>query len=120
MGYLYIFITVILTAYGQLILKWRLDQLQNVPVNYLDKTIFFLKCLLDPYILSSFVAAFLASLTWMATLKEFELSKAYPFMNLSLVLVILISFLLFKETITTPKILGCVLIIAGVVLASKG
>jgi drug/metabolite transporter (DMT)-like permease len=119
MGYVYIFTTILLTVYGQLILKWRLDQIHDIPKGLLDKAFFFTKSLLDPYIFSSFLSAFFASLTWMATLKEFELSKAYPFMNLSLVFVVLLSFFIFHENFSTYKIIGCILIIVGVLLVSK-
>lgn len=119
MGYLYIFLTVLLTVYGQIILKWRLNQLDALPDFFIDKLWFLIRSLLDPYIFSSFFSAFLASLAWMAALKEFELSKAYPFMSLSFVCVLVLSFLLFKETISIQKIIGSILIVGGVLLVSK-
>jgi multidrug transporter EmrE-like cation transporter len=119
MGYLYIFLTVILTVYGQVILKWRLNQTAALPELFLDKIFFLIRSLFDPYIFSSFFSAFLASLAWMAALKEFELSKAYPFMSLSFVCVLIISFWLFKETVSVEKVIGSVLIIVGVLLLSK-
>jgi len=119
MGYFYIFLTIILTVYGQIILKWRLNQLDALPELFLGKLIFLIKSLFDPYIFSSFFSAFLASLAWMAALKEFELSKAYPFMSLSFVGVLIISYWLFKETISVQKVLGSILIIVGVILVSK-
>ncbi len=119
MGYAYIFLTIILTVYGQIILKWRLDQIHDIPENAIEKIVFFIKSLFDPYIFSSFLSAFFASLSWMATLKEFELSKAYPFMNLSLVFVVILSYFIFHETLSVFKIVGCVLIIVGVLLVSK-
>lgn len=119
MGYIYIFCTVLLTAYGQLILKWRLNQWEHIPEGQLDKMIFFAKSLFDPYIFSSFLSAFIASLTWMGALKEIELSKAYPFMNLSLLLVVLLSLFLFREPVSMNKVIGCACIALGVFLVSK-
>ena len=119
MGYFYIFLTVALTVYGQIILKWRLNQLEELPELFFDKLIFLLRSLFDPYIFSSFFSAFLASLAWMAALKEFELSKAYPFMSLSFVCVLILSYLLFKETVSTQKIIGSILIIVGIIIVSK-
>ena len=118
MGYFYIFLTLIFTVYGQLILKWRLNSL-ILPQNIVDQILFLLKSIFDPYIFSSFFSAFLASITWMLALKEFELSKAYPFMSLSFVLVLLISFLFLKESISVQKIFGCILIIVGIIVISK-
>lgn len=119
MGYVYISLTVLLTAYGQLILKWRLNQMQALPDNFMEKLSFLLRAVFDPYIFSSFFSAFIASLTWMAALKEFELSKAYPFMSLSFVCVLFFSYFLFRETISTQKIVGTVLIVLGIIIVSK-
>lgn len=119
MGYFYIFLTIILTVYGQIVLKWRLNQLDALPELFTAKLAFLLKAVFDPYIFSSFFSAFLASLAWMAALKEFELSKAYPFMSLSFVFVMVLSYWLFKESVSTQKIIGSVLIVAGIYLVSK-
>lgn len=119
MGYLYILFTVLLTVYGQIVLKWRLNQLEDLPEIFIDKLLFLIKWVFDPYIFSSFFSAFLASLTWMAALKEFELSKAYPFMSLSFVFVLILSYWIFKETISVQRIVGSILIIVGILLVSK-
>ena len=118
MGYLYIFLTIILTAYGQVILKWRLNQLGGLPEGF-DKWIFLIKSIFDPFIFSSFFAAFLASLTWMAALSKFQLSYAYPFMSLSFLFVLLLSFIFLNEALTLQKVLGIVLVIIGLVIASR-
>ena len=76
--------------------------------------------LVDPVVLSSFGAAFLASLAWMAALTRFELSYAYPFMSLSFVLVLAMSVAFLGETLTLNKVLGVVLIGIGTVVASAG
>lgn len=119
MGYLYILLTILLTVYGQIVLKWRLNQLDALPELFTAKLAFLLKAVFDPFIFSSFFAAFLGSLTWMATLKEFELSKAYPFMSLSFVCVLIVGYWLFEETVTVQKVGGSVLIIVGVFLISS-
>jgi uncharacterized membrane protein len=118
MGYLYILFTIALTVYGQLILKWRLNSLV-FPKDLMGTILMLLKSLFDPYIFSSFFSAFLASLAWMLALKEFELSKAYPFMSLSFVMVLLVSYLFLKETLSIEKIIGSVLIIVGIIVISK-
>jgi uncharacterized membrane protein len=119
MGYLYISLTIILTVYGQIILKWRLNQMEVLPDVFSEKLMFLLKAIFDPYIFSSFFSAFLASLTWMAALKEFDLSKAYPFMSLSFVCVLFLSYFFFRETISYQKIIGTTLIVVGIIIVSK-
>lgn len=120
MGYFYTGATIILTVYGQIILKWRLNQLEALPDSFLEKLVFLLRSIFDPYIFSSFFSAFLASLMWMAALKEFELSKAYPLMSLSFVFVSGISYFLFNESMNVYKISGTALVLIGILLISKG
>lgn len=118
MGYLYVSITIVLTVYGQLILKWRLNHFDNLPTLLSEKLLFLVKAVFDPYIFSSFFSAFLASLFWMAALKEFELSKAYPMMSISFVLVLILSYFLFNESLSVLKVVGTLLVLAGVILIS--
>jgi len=118
--YIYILVTIALTVYGQLILKWRIASLGSLPVGFCDKIKFLISLLYDPAIFSGFTAAFLASLAWMAAMTKFELSHAYPFMSLNFVVVLLLSGWLLNETITTPKVLGVGLIVIGTVLAAGG
>ncbi len=119
MGYVYILLTVLLTAYGQLILKWRMNFLPQPPAPLPVKFWFLFKIIFDPYIFSGFFAAFLASLTWMAALAKFELSFAYPFMSLAFVVVLVGGYFFLHESITVPKVIGMVLIVAGLVIASR-
>jgi drug/metabolite transporter (DMT)-like permease len=119
MGYFYIAVTVLLSSYGQLILKWRLAQLGELPVPIWNKFVFLFWAVFDPYIFSGFLAAFLASLTWMAALAKFDLSHAYPFMSLSFIVVLLFSYLLLGEPISVYKVGGCLLIVMGIVLMAK-
>ena len=119
MGYIYILVTLLLTVYGQLILKWRINFHGAFPEQFKLQLFYFGKALLDPYIFSSFVAAFLASLTWIAALTKFEISYAYPFMSLSFVIVLFFSYLLFNEPLTLNKMVGIILIMIGLYFASR-
>lgn len=120
MAYLYILGTIIFTVYGQLILKWRIPFYGALPEKFSSKIVFLLKLLLDPIILSGFLAAFIASLFWMAAMtSKIELSRAYPLTTASLVLVFLLSIFIFHESLTAGKIIGLALIIAGVFIVGK-
>ncbi len=120
MGYTYILLTIFFTAYGQLILKWRLGFFNNIPNSLIEKLLFLTKLLIDPYIFSSFISAFIGSLTWMAALRDFELSKAYPLMSFSYVIVMILSVSLLNETFNLYKLLGSILVIVGIIIISKG
>jgi uncharacterized membrane protein len=55
----------------------------------------------------------------MAALAKFQLSFAYPFMSISFILVMVASYWLLGEQVTIARFLGCLLIVAGVVLISR-
>jgi multidrug transporter EmrE-like cation transporter len=121
MSYLYIVGCIFFTVYGQLILKWRMNQHETLPIEPLNKIFVLVKLIVfDPYILSSFVAAFLASLLWMVAMTKFPLSFAYPFMSSAFVIVILFSVLFFGEALNFYKLVGIGLIIAGMIVLSHG
>ncbi len=118
--YLYIFSTVGFTAYGQIVIKWRIVKFGPMPPDLLEKVKFLILLIVDPVIFSGFAAAFLASLAWMAAMTKFELSHAYPFMSLNFVIVLLLSGWLLKEPLSIPRIAGVGLIVLGTVVAARG
>jgi multidrug transporter EmrE-like cation transporter len=118
--YSYIALTIALSAYGQLILKWRIRDVGPMPEDGLEKIRFLVLQIFDPAIFSSFVAAFLASLAWMAAMTRFDLSHAYPFTSLSFVVVLLLSAWLLNEPFTLQKAVGVALIVMGTAVAARG
>ncbi len=119
MGYFYIFGTIFFTVYGQIVLKWRMNDMGSLPEGTMDKVIFLVKVLFDPWVFSGFFAAFIASFFWMAAMTKFDISYAYPFMSLAFVLVFLLSVVLFNEAITWHKVAGLLLIVAGIIVTSR-
>lgn len=118
-GYGYIFMTVALTVYGQIVVKWQVSKVGPMPPGVEGKLGFMFGMLLNPWVLSGFFAAFLASFCWMAALTKFPLNVAYPFTSLSFVAVLLASALLFYEPVTLSKWIGMALLVAGVVVSSQ-
>ena len=115
-GALYIALTVMLTVYGQLAFKWRIDLVRASGFDSVVGAI--LKLAVDPWIISVVVATGLASITWGAALTKMELSYAYPFMALTFALVLGFSVALFGESLTAGKVIGLVLIGIGLVVTS--
>jgi multidrug transporter EmrE-like cation transporter len=118
-GYLYMLVTVVMTTYGNLIFKWRVDEAGAMPEGASARITYFLKLLSSPWILSSFAAACCAAIAYLLALQRLDLSRAYPVMSLSFVLVLLFSAALFSESITTAKVAGIVLILAGLWIGSQ-
>jgi undecaprenyl phosphate-alpha-L-ara4N flippase subunit ArnF len=120
MSYLYILGTLVFTVYGQIVLKWRLTNLNVIlPDSFFDKGIYLFKLIFDAYIFSGFFSALIASLFWMAAMTKFEITVAYPFMSIAPALVFVIGVLFLGEQFTIGKILGLLLIIIGILITVK-
>ena len=119
-GFAYVLGSVLCTVYGQIIVKWQVGKAGALPATLSGKIQFLLNLIFNPWIMSGILAGFFALLCWLAAMTKFELSYAYPFMSLAFVLVLVLSAVLFHEPLTAAKILGVLLIIAGIVVGSRG
>lgn len=115
-----VFASVVLTSCSQLIVKWRVIRAGQLPIDLTKKFLFLTSLLSDPWIITGILAAFFAGLSWMAAMTKLELSFAYPFISLSFVLVFVFSAVLFHEAVTTPKVVGMLLIITGIIVTGRG
>ena len=120
MSYAYVFLTIFLTVYGQIAIKWQVAAAGPFPADPQGKVLFLAKLLLNPWVMSALAAALLAAVSWMAAMTKLDLSHAYPFMSLAFILVLVFSALIFHEPVTLPKVAGLVLICAGIVVGSQG
>ena len=120
MAYFYIFATIVLTIYGQLIIKWRMSLKGKLPDLFNQKIIFLIISLFDPWILTAIAGVLIAGLSWMAAMTKMQLSHAYPFISITFPAVVILSGLIFHEPITIYKYIGLALIVAGVIVASQG
>jgi multidrug transporter EmrE-like cation transporter len=114
LGYFFIAMTVLLSVFGQLVLKWQVSSAGPLPESFSGKVWFLVQALANPWIVAGLCAAFAASLFWMLALKKLPLSTAYPFTASSFLLVMLFAALVFDEAITIPKLIGTVLIVSGI------
>lgn len=118
-AWLYVAITLSLTTYAQLMVKWRVLQHGHIPGSVHGKLTFLASLLVDPWIVSALLGAFVAALSWMAALSRLEISRAYPFIGLSFVVVLLMSAIFFGERITTAKVAGVLLVVTGVAISVR-
>jgi drug/metabolite transporter (DMT)-like permease len=120
MSYLFVLGTVLLTVYGQLIIKWRVLEAGALPEAFGERLRFLFWLFLDPWVVSALAAAVIAAALWMAAMTRLPLSHAYPMVSLAFVLVLIASGLFFQEPITPLKIAGTALIMLGIAVGSQG
>jgi drug/metabolite transporter (DMT)-like permease len=119
MSHILVLITVLLTVYAQIVVKWQVLEAGEFPLALADRILFLLTLLINPWVISVYVATLCAGLAWMTAMTKLELSYAYPFMSLSFVLVLLLSAFFFQEPITWQKSLGIVFIALGLAIGSQ-
>jgi len=119
--HLYLFLAISFGVASQLIIKWQMSAFSfNDYETWQDKFALAFSMLLNPYIIIALILTLLAGVTWMIAMTKFEISYAYPFTLLGLVLVTIFSVVFFGESVNTYKLSGIVLIILGIVVISKG
>jgi multidrug transporter EmrE-like cation transporter len=121
LNHLYLLLAISFGVVSQLIIKWKMSAFSfDDYETWQDKFALAFSMLLNPYIIISLILTLLAGVTWMIAMTKFEISYAYPFTLLGLVLVTIFSVVFFGESVNTYKLSGIVLLILGVVVLSKG
>jgi multidrug transporter EmrE-like cation transporter len=113
--------TVLLVAYSQVIVKWRVQVLGGLPTGHHSGLLKYVAYLLDPFILSAYLAGLIGSLVWLNALAKLPLAQAFPiYQGLTFLVVVASSAMLLDEPMNAPKLFGAALILAGVVVGAQG
>lgn len=118
-AYLFVLGTIVFTVYGQIVTKWRVDEAGAVPTGGSDRLRYAAGFLTDPWMISVVLAVLVAAACWIVALTTLELSRAYPLISGTFVLVVLLGALIFDESLTTAKVIGVLLIVAGLAVGSQ-
>jgi multidrug transporter EmrE-like cation transporter len=116
--HLMIAVVLMLTVYGQLILKARALVHASAFGGATNYPRYLFAMFTDIGVLSAFAAAVIAAGCWMLAIERLEVGYAYPFVALTFVLVPLGSALLFNEPIPLPQLFGLSLVVAGVSISA--
>ena len=112
--------TIMLTAYGQLVIKWRISALVTTTgesSGWVARAVLYLS---DPFIFSAFVVSFLSAIAWFFVAERYPVSVAFPaYVGTLFAIVTIASALLLKENISAQHLVGLALILAGVVVVSR-
>ncbi|MBK8091140.1 MAG: EamA family transporter [Verrucomicrobiaceae bacterium] len=115
----YIFMCIGFTVTGQLLMKWGMLKVGKVPSVSAEVPMFLLKALFHPGNFFSLVCAFLAVGSWMAALSRADISFAYPFMSLAIVLVLALTPTLFSENVAMKQWIGVGIVCLGLYISSR-
>jgi len=116
---IYILISVLTSAVGQLMLKKGMTDLGEITLNidHLIPTVW--KIGTNPFVFWGLAIYLAGTVFWLAALSRVDLSYAYPFASLSYVIMLIASWMMFDEKITLSRIFGTVIIGVGVLFISR-
>jgi len=119
MAVFFIFLMLAFTVAGQIFVKQGMLEVGSTPSNLSQIPEFMLRALTNIRVVLGFGCAFLASLCWLVAISRTELSFAYPFTGLSIVLVLTLAPTFFGEVVPLTRWLGVLIVCAGIWVASR-
>lgn len=114
MQYLLILLSLCFTTIGQLLQKLAANKAAGLP----PRTHFLRRLFLQHETWWAIVCLGVGTLLWLSVLYTMEVSKAFPFLSLGFVLVMLISRFVLKELVSPQRWLGVGFITLGIVMVS--
>jgi multidrug transporter EmrE-like cation transporter len=111
--------TILLTAYSQLVIKWRVATLATTAesANGLQRAA---RYLADPYVFSAFVVSLLSAIAWFYVAERYPVSLAFPaYAGMLFAVVTVGGALLLKEPLTFQHLAGVAIILLGIVVVSR-
>lgn len=112
LNFLLILANISLAVSGQLAIKAGMQK-----VGYINSSNFLpmmMQAFTNIHVLAGLMAYIIAAGTWILVLSRVDLSYAYPMLSLGYILVLILSIFVLHEEITLPRIVGTLLIMAGV------
>jgi drug/metabolite transporter (DMT)-like permease len=78
-----------------------------------------LRLFLSPYVLAGLMVYAFASVLWIYILNKGELSYVYPIQSTAFIFALIIGTTIFKEQLTSSKIIGVLVICLGVIIITR-
>ncbi len=110
---------VLLTVFGQLLIKWQVTAAGAFPDALSDRLLFLVRILLNPWVILALFSAFLAGLCWIAAMTRIPLTIGYPFISLTFPFVLLGGTFFFSEELNWAKVVAIALIMAGMLVHAR-
>lgn len=116
-NFFFLSFSVFLLVIVQLLIKYRFTVAHGeIPISLSGFWSFLLNALRDPYLWVAGILLITAATLWYMMISRMSLGVAFTFAALSYPLVMVGSYLFLGEVFALPQILGCGLIVAGLII----
>jgi drug/metabolite transporter (DMT)-like permease len=114
-----ILLTVAFTVIGQMLVKQGAMDLGGSPGRLAQVPAFLWRASTNWHVILGLASAGVAAAAWVMALSRSDLSLAYPFIGLSIVLVLAMSGFVFGERVPWTRWLGAMIVCLGIWVASR-
>ena len=115
----FILITIVFTVVGQLLVKQGIREVSGSLGQASEATLLIVRALTNWKVVLGLGSAVIAALSWMVAVSHSDLSFAYPFMGLPIVLVLALSGALFGEVVPITRWVGVGIVCVGLLIAAR-
>ncbi len=117
--YFLIAATICFTVVGNLMVKAGMLEVGKLPADLDALPEFFLRAFTNLKVVGGLAMAFMAASSWIGAVSMSDISFAYPFMSLTIVMVLALSGMLFGESVPTIRWIGVLIVCIGIFIASR-
>jgi drug/metabolite transporter (DMT)-like permease len=114
----YLLLYIVFTVASQLIMRWRVGGAGALAPDA-DRVRFVLHLLAMPWVWVAFASTFLAGVMWMLTLGRLDLTYAFPFTGITFLIILFAGALVFGEPVSMGRVIGTLLVVAGLVVVVR-
>ncbi len=119
MAYILIGLTILFTVGGQLLVKYGMTQVGKFPSSGSQILTFLWKALTNWKVFLGLLLAVFAAVAWMGAVSLSNISVAYPFMGLAIVLVLALSPIFFNESVRLTQWIGVLIVCTGLFITTR-
>ncbi len=109
--YLNLFISIIMGVSAQILMKYGMESVGHINNLFSIKIIYMF---LNIFVLSGIISYLISMFFWINVLSKIDLSAAYPFVSIGIILTVLLAAVMLSEKITVQRWVGIFIIIIGV------
>jgi multidrug transporter EmrE-like cation transporter len=114
-----ILLGVLLNAFAQILLKKGMLGIGHFEIQIQNLFPVIQKVATNLYILLGLGSYVISVAVWLLVLSQVEVSYAYPFLSVGYVVVTLMGYFFFQESVSWMRVTGILIIIVGVILLSR-
>ncbi|NLW91918.1 MAG: transporter [Syntrophomonadaceae bacterium] len=116
---LFLLISIVLSAAGQILLKYGVMGVGNIDFRVGNLFSTLLTTFTNVWVLLGVICFVTSMVLWLKVISTMELSKAYPSVSLSYVIVFIFSAIFFNEGVSIGKFAGLASIMVGIFLLQR-